>query len=338
MEHGSTLREFTTRDLEEQVGHCDNLSDFQREILPHLQDERSAWKEKINSIIAENHYTKDSFARLCEVTRPAVSEWCNGSLPSEREYFIRIGFAAHYNLQEFNFFLQRYGKYPALYPKSLEDSVCIFILNSKTHPHTYQLYLFILSKIENMMKNMQILSLSPSYDTFTMGEELLKVQSEDELIEFIEQNASSYLQKYEKFYSYVQAFIVANNYDNARDKQYSIHSLANTQGWTSSMRQCVSAIRQRKWFPLRRKVIVLGLHLNMTVEQVNQMLSFAQMEPLCAKNPIESAIIYTLNDAELNEQIFCDGGNDLFILARKTLEALDLAGDDLLLNDLECNA
>lgn len=338
MDHGSTLREFTTRDLEEKVRHYDDLSDFQREILPHLQDERIAWKEKINSIIAKNHYTEDSFARLCEVTSSEVSKWCNGFLPSGREHFIRIGFAAHYNLQEFNFFLQRYGKYPALYPKSLEDSVCIFILNSKTHPHTYQLYSLILSKIENVMKEIQTSSSSPSYDTFTMGEELLKVQSEDELIEFIEQNASSYLQKYEKFYSYVQAFIVANNYDNARGKQYSIHSLANTQGWTSSMRQCVSAIRQRKWFPLRRKVIVLGLHLNMTAEQVNQMLSFAQMEPLCAKNPVESAIIYTLNDAELNEQIFCDGGNDLFILARKTLEALDLAGDDLLLNDLECNA
>lgn len=337
MEHGSSSGEFATRDLEDQVLRCDNLSDFQREILPHLQDERIAWKEKINSIIAENHYTKDSFARLCEVTRPAVSKWCNGALPGGREHFIKIGFAAHYNLQEFNFFLQRYGKYPALYPKSLEDSVCIFILNSKTYPHTYQLYTFILSKIESVMKNMQASSSSPSYDTFTLGEELLKVQSEDELIEFIEQNASSYLQKYKKFYSYVQAFIVANNYDKISDKQYSIHSLANTQGWTSSMRQCVSAIRQRKWFPLRRKVIALGIHLNMTVEQVNQMLSFAQMETLCAKNPVEAAIIYTMNDAELNDQIFCDGGNDLCELARETLEALDIAGDDLLLNDLECN-
>ncbi len=337
MEHGSNLGEFTTRDLEDKVCDCDNLSDFQGYILPHLQDERSAWKEKINSIIAENHYTKDSFAKLCEVTRPAVSKWCNGSLPSGREHFIRIGFAAHYNLQEFNFFLQRYGKYPALYPKSLEDSVCIFILNSKTYPHTYQQYTLILGKIESVMKNMQTLSSSPSYDTSTLGKELLKVQSEDELVEFIEQNASSYLQKYEKFYSYVQAFIVANNYDKVSDKQYSIHSLANTQGWTSSMRQCVSAIRQRKWFPLRRKVVALGLHLNMTVEQVNQMLSFAQMETLCAKNPVESAIIYTLNDAELNEQIFCDGGNDLCDLVRETLETLDLAGDDLLLKDLECN-
>ncbi len=338
MEHNLTPGEFTTCDLEDQVRRCDDPSDFRREILPRLQDERIAWKEKINSIIAENHYTRDSFARLCEVTRPAVSKWCNGSLPSGREHFIRIGFAAHYDLKKFNFFLQRYGKYPALYPKSLEDSVCIFVLNSEIYPHTYQLYTLILGKIESAMKNMRVPVSSPSYDTSALGEELLKVQSEDELVEFIKQNASSYLHKYEKFYSYVQAFIVANNYDKINDKQYSIHSLANTQGWTSSMRQCVSAIRQRKWFPLRRKVIALGLHLNMTVEQVNQMLSFAQMETLCAKNPVEAAIIYTLIDAELNDQIFCDGGNDLCDLARKTLEALDLAGDDLLLNDLECNA
>lgn len=335
MAHNPNTEEFTTRDLDDQIHQCDDLSDFQREILPHLQSERTAWKKIINSIITENNYTKESFARLCEVTRPAVSKWCNGSLPSGREHFIRIGFAAHYNLQEFNFFLQRYGKYPALYPKSMEDSVCIFILNSTTYPHTYQLYSLILNKIESVMRNMQDSSSLPSYDTTTLGEELLKIQSEDELIDFITQNASSYQEKYKKFYSYVQAFIMANNYDNIGEKQYSVHSLANTQGWTSSMRQCVSAIRQKKWFPLRRKVIALGLHLNMTVEQVNEMLSYAQMETLCAKNPVESAIIYTLNDAELNDNIICDGANDLCDLVRETLESLDLAGDDLLLNDLE---
>lgn len=338
MERDSDLMEFTTRDLDDQIHQCDDLSDFRKEILPRLQDERAAWKEKINSIISENRYTKESFARLCEVTRPAVSKWCNGSLPSGREHFIRIGFAAHYDLREFNFFLQRYGRYPALYPKSLEDSVCIFVLNSEAYPHTYQLYRLILSRIESAMKDMRDPSASPLYDTLALGGELLKVRSEDELAGFIERNASSYLEKYEKFYSYVRAFIVANNYDKVSDKQYSVHALASAQGWTSSMRQCVSAIRRKKWFPLRRKVIALGLHLNMTADQINEMLSYAQMEALCARNPVESAIIYALNDAELNDDIICDGTNDLCDLVRETLEALDLAGDGLLLNDLECDA
>ena len=44
MEDSLNLGEFTTRDLEDQVLRCDDLSDFRRGILPHLQNERIAWK------------------------------------------------------------------------------------------------------------------------------------------------------------------------------------------------------------------------------------------------------------------------------------------------------
>ena len=40
---------------------------------------------------------------------------------------------------------------------------------------------------------------------------------------------------------------------------------------------------------------------DLTVEEINEMLELAHMEPLCAKNIFESVIIFILEDAELND-------------------------------------
>ena len=81
----------------------------------------------------------------------------------------------------------------------------------------------------------------------------------------------------------------------------SLHDLANCQGWSSSLRQCVSAINKKKWYPTRNKIISLGLHLSMDHEQIDELLRLAHMEPLCAKNIFESIIMFVLDDASLND-------------------------------------
>lgn len=327
------LTTYNTRTLEEQVLHCDDVQSFKNDILFYLQSERDAWQEKINFIIKDNYKTKEEFAKLCHVSRTAVSKWCKGSFPNGRDDFIKIGFAAKYNLQEMNFFLQRYGKFPGLYAKSLEDSVYIFVLNSENYPRTYQFCEDIIVQIREIMKNAEDDSES-LFDTVQLNNQLRTVESMEQLIAFIRRNASAFREPYKKFYAYVKAFIVANNCDIFNDKELNVNLLANIQGWTSSLRQCVSAIRQRKWFPLRRKVIALGLHLNMTVEQINEMLKLAQMETLCAKNPVESAIIFAVEEAELNDLIFCDGGSELCDYVKNILEELGIQDADKLLNDL----
>ena len=52
--------------------------------------------------------------------------------------YIRIGLAAGYDPEEMNAFLQRFGRCPKLYAKSIEDAACIFVLSSDTLPHTYE--------------------------------------------------------------------------------------------------------------------------------------------------------------------------------------------------------
>lgn len=326
------LDNYNTRDLEGIVSHYDDIKSFQ-EFLSHFPDERETWKEKINQIIQDNHYTKAEFAKLCSVSKTTVSKWCNGSIPNGRDGFIKIGFAAHYNLDEMNTFLQRYGKYPVLYAKSLEDNVYIFVLNSSNLPHTYTFCQEIISNIKNEMEGTEP-GESVYYNTQHLNDRLLNLKSTNELVEFVKENASSYKKSYSKLYAKIKAFIIANNRDPVTGEIYTIDSLAELQHWSSSLRQCVSKINQKKWFPMRRKVIALGLHLNMTVAQINELLQLAQMETLCAKNLVESAIIYAVEDADLNELICCDGGSELCEHVRKILEKLNIPDAEDLINDI----
>lgn len=325
-----------TLSIQREEEQCDNIEDIKK-VLNALQMERPAWKERINQIINDNHYTKTMFANLCGVSRPAVSKWCEGAIPSSRDDFIRIGFAAHYNLDEMNRFLQRYGKYPALYPKSLEDSVYIFVLNSNTYPHTYSFCEKTITRIcKTMSDHEQEVDSAQIFGTQDMKNYLLNISHMDQLEDFISKNAASYKSKYKKFYSQVRAYLEFNAEEAGTiyNKKASMTGLGYSQGWTSSMRQCVYAICQMKWIPLRRKVIALGIHLNLTTKQINELLGFAQMEPLCAKNPVEGAIIYAINDAELNASPGKTSETFLYEYVYKVLTELDISDAALLLNDL----
>ena len=75
---------------------------------------------------------------------------------------------------------------------------------------------------------------------------------------------------------------------------------------------------------MRRKVIALGLFLNMNLNQIIIALRLANMEELYVKNPLESAIIYVLEDARLNDMIFCDGSLELVNYVCMVLQQLQI--------------
>lgn len=313
--------------------HCEDVEDFKNILLPKLQNQRMMWKAKIEQILTDNHYTVKQFAALCRVSEPAVRKWRNGALPQSRDMFLRIGFAAGYHVEEMNLFLKRYGRCPQLYVKTLEDSVCMFVLRSQTLPHTYECYLEVLDYIMNELQA-ETPAMQFSYGTVRMSEHFENLVSMDELVSFARSNASSYKEAYARLYNYVLAFVQINLYDIGDAQYASFHSMASESGWSSSLRHCISEIRNKRWFPQRHKIISLGLHLNMDLDDINKMLQYAQMEPLYAKNPVEAAVIFALEEAQLNEIIFRDGSDDLCQYVKDILTQLELADSEYLLDDL----
>jgi len=315
---------------------CEDIEDLKGQILPLLTNQRKSWSYKIEEIMQTKGYSVRRMAQLCKVSEPAVRKWRRGSLPQSRDMYIRIGFAAGYDLAEMNSFLKRYGKCPQLYVKSLEDSVCIFVLRSATLEHTYDTYQHLLDLVRQQLQGQEYSYMerdlpAQTYSTQYLSAQLWDIESMDEMLSFVHANIPAFRQAYERLYRCVNSFLSINlgsEYLTEQDgRKSSFHAMATESQWSSSLRHCVSEIRQKKWFPLRHKVISLGLHLNMDTQSINTLLECAQMEPLYAKNPIEAAIIWAINEAKLNsenDEIVQNGSSELCEYVRDVLAQLDL--------------
>lgn len=281
-----------TKNIEERLIECENVEELEKRVLPLIKTQREQWAEKINYILDTCGYTKSKFAQMCKVSRVTLGKWVKGAIPRQRETFLRIGLAAAYDREDINVLLQRYGHYPELYSKSLEDCVAIYVINNIAIENRIEKYDEILYRIKSRFLFFKEDG-NRNEHTKVIDVRLKGVASEEELEKFIEENSYLFGCSYNNFYSYVKMNIESNY-------SYSVFELAEGQGWSSSLRQCVSAIRQRKWYPTRNKIISLGLHLSMDYEQINHMLGLAHMEPLCANNILESVIIYILESARDN--------------------------------------
>ncbi len=283
--------------LHEQLESCDNLEDLKHKILPTIDSSREQWSAKINGIIKDKSIKKGNFAQLCGVSRITVDKWCKGAIPKSREMFLTIGLVADYNSEQMNQLLQRYGGYPALYVKTLEDCVCIYVLDHYKEDLLEQ-YRKILGQIVGKLTSHHV-EFTEEITTEEFQEKLSDVQDDEELRAFISDHITEFARAYHKLNAYLSAYIKAN----CEETQATVNHLADGQSWSASLRKCVSAIRQGKWFPTRNKIISLGLHLNMEKEQIDDILKKAYMEPLCAKNIFESIIIYILLDASMNNML-----------------------------------
>ena len=315
--------------IRDEISRCESIPELKEKILPLLKSQQEQWKGKIAEIISETGCTKDQFSAKCGVTRQTVYKWCKGAIPRSRELFIRIGLAAGYDLERMNQLLMRYGRYPALYSKSLTDCVCIYVLEHFKGEDLPEKYSEILNKISKY-----IIETAPGTEdvaTKHFDEKLSEVGSEDELDVFIKENIAVFSMAYNSLYSSILATISANYTDNE-------YELAESQGWSSSLRQCVSRINKNKWNPTRNKIISLGLHLSMDHDQIDELLEKAHMEPLYARNIFESIIMFILDDAELNNMLDEDTENydpdALCRYAKRVFEELDIPETDFFISEI----
>ncbi len=322
--------------LKDEVGRCEDIEDLKELVFPKIRTQQADWSRKINDILKEKGFTKSGFAGLCGVSRVSVDKWCKGTVPKNRETFLKIGMAAGLSREKMDQLLQRYGRYPGLYSKSLEDCVCIYVIDHGYGEEAIEKYQYILDRIKASIIRDEKAGTVTDLTTEKFDAKLSEVRDEDELEQFITANIAMFSNAYNKLYQDVKKFIAANYMDPSYAE--SVYEMAEIQGWSSSLRQCVSAIRQNKWYPTRNKIISLGLHLSMTREQIDEMLALAHMEPLCAKNIFESVIMFVLDDYDLNGMFEAESEDydpdGLCDRAREVLKSLDLPEIDEFISEL----
>lgn len=331
----NNYKDLETVIINDKILRCEDVDEFKEMVLPLIKGQQDEWKRKINSIFEEMNVTKSRFSELCGISRPSLDNWLKGALPKNRETFIRIGMVAGYSLEQMNSLLTRYGQYPALYSKSLEDCVCIFVINHYKGEEALAKYQLIMNRIKDSITRDNLESVD-NVTTQKFDAKLLNVDSEDELDEFITDNIAMFSNAYHKLYSYIMVNIEANYIEQLYADN--VFAMSEIQGWSSSLKQSVSAIKQGKWYPTRNKIISLGLHLSMDHEQLDEMLQLAHMAPLSAKNIFESVIIYILESASLNDILNTKLDNydpdELCKYARDVLKLLNLPEIDSFISEL----
>lgn len=332
-EEYGVVYDLSTEYMLDEIEKCEDIAELREYIERNLRPRQEQWAEKIRSILLESRYNKSGFAEACGITRRTLDKWLNGSIPKSREAFLVIGLAARYNIEQMNQLLQRYGQYPALYSKILEDCVCIYTIEN-FEKERVEKYRYILNSIKERLAPDRTEGLIDTVSTVKLDNKIKGVRGEDELDRFIFDNTAIFGRAYHKLYAYVKMNLI-ENYNGLG----TVSDLADAQGWSSSLRICVSEINQRKWHPTRNKIISLGLHLSMDHEQVDEMLRLAHMEPLCAKNIFESIVIFILEDAKLNDMI---GNNDengdpdeLLKYAKDVMSRLKLPEAEDFINELK---
>lgn len=189
--------------IKDEISKCEGIEELKERIFPMIRTQQEQWTEKINQIITESGLTKSKFAEVCGVSRVSVNKWCKGAIPKNRETFLRIGMVAGYDLERMNQLLRRYGQYPALYSKSLEDCVCIFVLERKYGLETLEKYNYILDKIKaNIVRDND--EEQEDLATELFDAKLSYVKNEDDLEKFIAENSMMFAMAYHRFYAYVK--------------------------------------------------------------------------------------------------------------------------------------
>lgn len=297
------MKYIKTIDMYEQIINCEEIDEL-KEIIDKYSPYYSAWRDYINDILLRNSLSYEKLGKICGFSKNTIKSWVkDNKVPKSREMFIKFGLGLRCNLHEMNYILQRYGKYPKLYPKSLEDAICIFVIShypKGESENPYKIYNLMKQRFmeEIKTKNKRRFLIDSEKDTLEMEKSIVDMKGVDEFAVFIKQNEVEFMNSYYKLLDYITAFIKAENMGS------SYHSLVVGKDMDKGYEKMISNLRNWGEVPNRRRLINLGISLNMSLTEINQMLSYANMEKLCPKDKLECIILFVLANIDVTSPYY----------------------------------
>lgn len=291
-----SIHDGRTNDLYQSITKCEDINDMQS-FLDRHSEYFTNWKAFINYLLDSGGYSYTQFARLCNISRNTVISWCeDGKIPRSREQFIRIGFAVKMSLDDMNDFLQRYGKYPKLNAKNIEDSITIFSLcNQLNYNQCQELKKHFSSILNHIPEERKRQKKYTYFSTIQLESELLSIRTLLDFETFIDKNTEAFTNSYINLSDFIDSYISLNTLNDSQMtgtlNSFLTETIDNPR-LVASYNTMLSKLRCHGIVPSRIYLLALGIHLSMTAEDINTMLRFAGMEPLCAKDKLESIILF----------------------------------------------
>lgn len=304
------IKELNTEVLDDMVGRIEDIGELQENLNTILAYQNEQWPAEIKRILAivkKNGCNQEQLAKYLKKTRQTINKWTNGSTPREREIFIKLALAAGFDIEETNAFINKYGHRGKLYSKNLEDCVVIYVINKyneekkKGHDmaidERFKLYNKLLDRFKSDITE-ELTVTGQTIKTYVIDEELNKADSEEKLERFVNENRPQFSKQFHRLYAQIKADDCGLLFGD-----YGILSTDEENRCPASLKNYVRQIKNKSWYPDRNSLIKLGLYMNLTHEQIDELLELAKMGRLYTGNVEEAMIIYALDNAELNNII-----------------------------------
>lgn len=234
-------------------------------------------------------------------------------MPKNRNMFIKLAFGLNYDVKQTNKLLTRYGKYSELYAKDINDAIIIYVLNNRMKNTTDEKYSYANlkkwhDKFNDIRKNyVPEEDAGFQYKTIGVYTSIISIEDDERFEKYIYENKKIFLNSYKSLYNYISDFIrirtqeLEDVFDSDPGNRYSWHRIVVEKGLDKTYEKMLSDLKNHGILPKREQLIGLGIHLNMVETDINNMLTLAHMEELCARDKLESLLLYILRNAVMSD-------------------------------------
>ena len=304
---------FETRAFSLEIGKCERQEEYEQLVQEH-QKLYTGWSDKIRPLMIDKGLTAAQVAQGCEVSESTAASFVR-KIPAKRENVIMLALMLGLDLPQTNHLLTRWAKFQELYAKNPEDAIWIYLLrkgSTQTPAQDFQRYFDRYQELYQAYCDEQ----APKDKDDTMKthfalHKLLTVQDDQEFMQQMQALIPSFEQGYQQLIDYVDQVMegLGENLNTLFENNPSCRSRYYTQ-WRN--------LRKKRKLPSREYLVALGLHLQLSSDQINHLLHLAGMGPLCPKDRLEGAIVFYL------EELYCQFPSMFYPLSQ--LEVMDYEG------------
>ena len=291
-----------SRIIREQIGHCEDVSEY-NDLVQRYAQHYVSWSHHICQLMACYGVDEADLARGVGVAYNTIANF-KKKIPTKRENVIKVAMYMGLSVEETDELLTRWAKYSRLYAKNPEDAIWIYLLNkggSQVPELMFRAYWNVyeqeLAKYHAGDLGEKAAACSTQFIHREIGRyaaESCTQEAERDLTyrEMVRKHIPEYANAHKKLMAYLERQMnLMFGTDGSANELFRNNAYFHAQYYDR-----MKELRREHKLPSRTFLIALALHMNLEADEIDQLLELAGMAPLCAKDRVDSAIVFYLEE------------------------------------------
>lgn len=287
-------KNLVTQIFNAQIANCEDEREF-KAIYDKNKIQFGSWESFLQPYVKRSGYTKKKIAYFCGVNEKTGRDLLK-NIPAKRENVIVLGIVLAMSHEEIDYMLMHEARFHKLYPKNCKDAIWIYIIEHNVWDGKepvkilYYEYKIRFDKLYEAYVQGKV-----QEDSFETRIVLMKLKNQEDFDSTMREIIPSVVDGYSKLIRFIEQQMEKNGnsiseFDFQNDKE------KISQIYYREIRN----IKNKQKIPTRIFLISLGIHMNLPVDKINELLDYAGMMPLYSKDVLESRLIFYLESLYIN--------------------------------------